>query len=84
MGSYLVDDLLAQGARVRVVDDFSTDSAQTLRRVPDVEMVEGDLRDSDVARGAVAGMDVVMHLAARAYGMLRSMRTTRRSCATTA
>jgi len=31
------------------------------------------LRDPEAARAAVAGMEVVLHLAARAYGMLRSM-----------
>src|SRR5947209_11014799 len=73
VGSYLVDDLLAQGAEVRVVDDFSTDGH--LRRADrgESEVIDGDLREPDVARAAVAGMDVVMHLAARAYGMLRSM-----------
>ncbi len=67
VGSYLVDDLLAQGAHVRVVDDRSTDGTG------DAEVIPGDLRDAEVARAAVSGMDVVMHLAARAYGMLRSM-----------
>jgi nucleoside-diphosphate-sugar epimerase len=71
VGSYLVDDLLAQGAGVRVVDDFSGDGRERL--TPDVEVIEGDLRDPEVARAAVAGMEVVMHLAARAYGMLWSM-----------
>jgi nucleoside-diphosphate-sugar epimerase len=73
VGSYLVEDLLALGARVRVVDDLSTGSLDNLGQVREVEFVEGDLRDPDVARSAVADMDVVLQLAARAYGMLRSM-----------
>jgi nucleoside-diphosphate-sugar epimerase len=73
VGSYLVDDLLANGAEVRVVDDLSSGSHANLAHLSDVELVEGDLRDPELARRSVAGMDVVFHLAARAYGMLHSM-----------
>src|SRR5436305_8811735 len=73
VGRYLVEDLLAQGAHVRVVDDFSTEARERLAHASEIEVVEGDLRDPSAARTAIAGMDVVMHLAARAYGMLRSM-----------
>src|SRR5437763_1660847 len=73
VGSYLVEDLLALGTRVRVVDDFSTDTRNGFPHAPHVELIKGDLRDPEVTRNAVAGMDVVLHLAARAYGMLRSM-----------
>jgi nucleoside-diphosphate-sugar epimerase len=38
-----------------------------------VEVILGDLRGRDVASRSLAGCDVVFHLAARAYGMLRSM-----------
>jgi nucleoside-diphosphate-sugar epimerase len=74
VGSYLVEDLLAQGANVRVLDDFSSDPRRELPATDEIEIIEGDLRDPAVALGAAAGMDVVMHLAARAYGMLRSMK----------
>jgi nucleoside-diphosphate-sugar epimerase len=73
VGSYLVEDLLALGATVRVVDDASTGSPENLAHIPDIEFIEADLRIPEVARASVAGMDVVCHLAARAYGMLRSM-----------
>lgn len=73
VGTYLVEDLLAQGADVRVVDDFSVNPRGEFPLAADAEVIEGDLRDPEVARSSVAGMDVVMHLAARAYGMLRSM-----------
>jgi nucleoside-diphosphate-sugar epimerase len=72
VGSYLVEDLLAHGAEVRVVDDLSSGSEEHLPH-SDVEFIAGDLTDPAFARRAVAGMDVVLHLAARAYGMLRSM-----------
>jgi nucleoside-diphosphate-sugar epimerase len=73
VGSYLVDDLLAQGAEVRVVDDLSTGSQDNFAHASDVELIVGDLRDPEVVDKSVAGMDVVLHLAARAYGMLQSM-----------
>src|SRR3954471_12515403 len=73
VGSYLVEDLLALGAHVRVVDDFSTGSVENLAHLDDVEIVCGDLTDRDAARAAVEGCDVVLHLAAKVYGMLRSM-----------
>jgi nucleoside-diphosphate-sugar epimerase len=74
VGSYLVEDLLAQGAEVRVVDDMSTGSAENLAQLGgEIELIEGDLCDPDFVRSSVARMDVVLHLAARAYGMLRSM-----------
>jgi nucleoside-diphosphate-sugar epimerase len=73
VGSYLVDDLLAQGAEVRVVDDISSGSPNNLANLSDVELIQGDLRDPGIARTSVSGMDVVLHLAARAYGMVRSM-----------
>ena len=73
VGSYLVEDLLALGADVRVLDDMSTGTRANLGHLSQVELVEGDLRDPAVARASIEGMDVVLHLAARAYGMLRSM-----------
>jgi hypothetical protein len=73
VGRYLVEDLLVHGASVRVVDDLSTWSVDNLQHLADVDFVQGDLTDPDVARASVAGVDVVLHLAARASGMLRSM-----------
>ena len=73
VGSYLVEDLVGRGARVRVVDDLSTGATANLENVQDdVEIVHADLRNPDVAPAVVRGADVVMHLAARAYGMLMS------------
>lgn len=74
VGSYLVEDLIAQGAKVRVADNLSTGSKGNLECVwKEIEFLEADLRDEAAARKAAQGVDVVMHLAARAYGMLFSM-----------
>lgn len=65
IGSHLVDRLVDLGARVRVADDFSSGTRDNLAEAgDDVEVLEGDLRDRDFARGAVAGQEVVFHLAA--------------------
>src|SRR5581483_5030709 len=63
IGSNLAEGLLRRGARVRVLDNFSTGRRENLEGL-DVELVEGDLRDPDVVRRAVAGVDGVFHEAA--------------------
>src|SRR5579872_6192852 len=67
IGSTLVDALVAKGARVRVVDNFSSGKREHLARALEegsIELVEGDLLDGDTAREAVRDIDVVFHLAA--------------------
>ena len=44
IGSHLVDALVAAGARVRVLDDFSSGRRENLAAAgPRVEVVEGDV-----------------------------------------
>jgi nucleoside-diphosphate-sugar epimerase len=64
IGSHLVEELVRRGERVRVVDNLSTGKRQNLAHVPDVEFLEGDLADLEVARRAVNGVDYVLHQAA--------------------
>jgi nucleoside-diphosphate-sugar epimerase len=64
IGSHLTEELVRRGERVRVVDNLVTGKRQNLSHIPDVEFVEGDLADPDVARRAVAGADFVLHQAA--------------------
>ena len=65
IGSHLVEALLAEGRRVRVVDDLSTGHVENLAHLGDAfDWVEGDLADFDVARRASEGVEVVFHLAA--------------------
>jgi nucleoside-diphosphate-sugar epimerase len=64
IGSHLVDELLRRGARVRVVDDFSSGLRANLEphlSAGRVELIESDLRR---ALHAVQGQQVVFHLAA--------------------
>ena len=64
IGSHLAEELVRRGERVRVVDSLVTGKRQNLARLPDVEFLEGDLADLDVARRAVDGVDYVLHQAA--------------------
>lgn len=65
IGSHLVEGLLARGDRVRVLDDFSTGNRRNLEPFRGkIDVIEGSVvRPADVAK-AVAGCDVVYHLAA--------------------
>ena len=64
IGSHVVDALAARGDVVRVVDDLSTGSADNLVGHPDVELIEANLADRQVAEAAVAGVEYAIHLAA--------------------
>ena len=64
IGSHLTEELVRRGARVRVVDNLVTGKRQNLAHLRDVEFLQGDLADADVARRAVAGIDYVLHQAA--------------------
>jgi dTDP-L-rhamnose 4-epimerase len=65
VGSHVVDQLLAAGAEVRVVDNLAAHAG-----VPDyldaaVDLMIADLADPGVAAAAVAGVDAVCHQAAK-------------------
>ncbi len=64
IGSHVVEQLTARGNVVRVVDDLSTGRRANIERCAGVELIEADLADPRVAPRAVAGMDVIIHLAA--------------------
>jgi UDP-glucose 4-epimerase len=62
----MADALVARGAQVTVVDDFSTGFREFVAVSPALRLIEGDLRDEGVCDRAVAGQDFVFHLAANA------------------
>jgi UDP-glucose 4-epimerase len=64
IGARLVSQLLEDGAELRVLDDLSRGRADNLPE--GVELVRGDIRDSDTVARALTGVDTVIHLAA--YG----------------
>jgi UDP-glucose 4-epimerase len=67
IGSHLVDALLGRGAKVTVLDNFSTGRAENLgahERSSALRVIKGDVADAEVVRSAVHGQDVIYHLAA--------------------
>lgn len=63
IGSHIVERLLHDGYRVRVLDNFSTGHSNNLPST-EIELIEGDIRHLETVFKAVDGMDVVMHQAA--------------------
>ncbi|MEZ4423329.1 MAG: SDR family oxidoreductase [Gemmatimonadota bacterium] len=65
VGSHLVETLLAGGARVRVIDDFSTGTRENLEPWRDrIELIEGSIVDPELCVRATGGVSYVLHQAA--------------------
>ena len=77
IGSHLVDQLLEGGAAVRVLDNLSTGSLANLQEAAErhsraggalngssLEVIIGDIRDRELLRKALRGVQYVFHLAA--------------------
>jgi UDP-glucose 4-epimerase len=65
IGSHSVDRLLESGARVRVLDNFSSGKRENLAAHPQLEIIEGDIRDKPAVDAALSGVSHVLHLAAQ-------------------
>jgi dTDP-L-rhamnose 4-epimerase len=75
VGSHLADALLAGGHRVRILDNLTRQvhgEEPPSYLSPEVELVQGDIRDPAAVGRAIEGMEVVFHLAA-AVGVGQSM-----------
>jgi dTDP-L-rhamnose 4-epimerase len=76
VGAHLAQQLLAEGHRVRVLDNLVAqvhgDSERPDYLPADVELVHGDVCDADAVRGALRDVQQVVHLAAR-VGVGQSM-----------
>jgi dTDP-L-rhamnose 4-epimerase len=77
IGSHLADKLLASGYQVRALDILSEQVHGPERSRPEylddrVELVVGDVRESEAVQEALDGVDAVFHLAA-AVGVGQSM-----------
>jgi nucleoside-diphosphate-sugar epimerase len=67
IGGHLVEGLLAAGWSVRVIDDLSTGSERNLAQTLDrIGFTRGDIRDADVLKRVMDGVEVVFHQAAMA------------------
>ncbi|MCC7082608.1 MAG: NAD-dependent epimerase/dehydratase family protein [Burkholderiales bacterium] len=65
IGSHSVEALLAEGARVTVLDNLSTGKRANLPEHQRVEWIEGDIRDAATVRRALKDATHVLHLAAQ-------------------
>src|SRR5829696_1064918 len=77
IGSHLADELLEHGYQVRALDNLSDqvhgqDAGRPGYLSPEVELIEGDVRDPEAVRKALEGVDAVYHYAAR-VGVGQSM-----------
>ncbi len=63
LGSHIAEQLVVRGGIVRAL--VRQDSDVNFLRQLGVDLVEGDIRDADAVRRAVAGADLVYHAAAR-------------------
>lgn len=75
IGSNLVLELLENGQRVTVIDNFITGKRENIedierfikeKGVPaeDFRLIEGDIRDTDICMDSTAGVDYILHNAA--------------------
>jgi UDP-glucose 4-epimerase len=65
IGSHLVEDLISEGADIRVADDLSSGERSNLHSVSDeIEFLSGNLKHWDFADEATKNIDTVFHLAA--------------------
>jgi UDP-glucose 4-epimerase len=64
IGSHIADRLLAEGHRVRILDNFSTGKHENIPDSADVEVIKGDVGDYDTVCAAMAQVDIVFHEAA--------------------
>src|SRR5215218_389427 len=69
IGSHLADELLEHGYSVRALDNLSEQvhgaaAGRPGYLSPEVELVEGDVRDPQAVRQALEGVDAVYHFAA--------------------
>ena len=77
IGSYIVDELVKRGYRVRVLDNLVSQVHGDNADVPEylnkeAEFMKGDVRNPDDVRKAIDGVEIVFHEAA-AVGVGQSM-----------
>lgn len=72
IGSNLVKLLIESGNDVVVLDNYSSGYRENLALLPSARLVDGDVRDDGAVDKAIAGCEVVFHLAA-SVGNTRSI-----------
>jgi len=67
IGSHIVDRLIAEGERIRILDNFSTGAEENISDVLDcdrLELINGDISDHATVKNAMKGVKGVFHHAA--------------------
>lgn len=65
IGSNIVEELVRRGEKVRVLDNFITGNRENLKPfLNEIELIEGDIRDKEIVKKALKGIDFVSHQAA--------------------
>ncbi|HEY3331696.1 MAG TPA: SDR family oxidoreductase [Capsulimonadaceae bacterium] len=65
IGSHLVNELIANGVRVRILDDFSSGDRHNIPAGASGDIISGSITDINVCRKAAEGVDAIFHLAAQ-------------------
>ena len=65
IGSHLADALIARGDQVVALDNFSTGSTANIKHITkNFEIIDGDIRDTDLINDTIKDVDLVFHMAA--------------------
>ena len=65
IGSHLADALIARGDQVVALDNFSTGSTSNIKHITkNFEIIDGDIRNSDLINETTKDVDLVLHMAA--------------------
>jgi UDP-glucose 4-epimerase len=78
IGSNLARLLLDEGHQMRVLDNFSVGKREYLDGL-DLEIIEGDILDTEIVNQAVSGMEGIVHKAAQT-GVPGSLKDPHRDC----
>ena len=65
IGSHLADVLIARGDQVVALDNFSTGSTANIKHITkNFEIIDGDIRNTDLINDTIKDVDLVFHMAA--------------------
>jgi len=65
IGSHLADALIARGDQVVALDNFSTGSTANIKHITkNFEIIDGDIRNTDLINHTIKDVELVFHLAA--------------------
>jgi UDP-glucose 4-epimerase len=65
IGSHLADALIARGDHVVALDNFSTGSTANIKHITNnFEIIDGDIRNTELINETTKGVDLVLHMAA--------------------